>query len=119
MKIGDIVYVNSTYITAEECEITDIIKDPVDAIQVHSMSNYGTFYARIENIFNTKEEALEAAKSKSEKLVRKYMNEIKTLKDLLQFPLDHCFNGDEYTDYEAMEAYKRRATELTGLVLTQ
>ena len=45
----------------------------------------------------------------------KYKREIKNLNDLLQFPLHHCFCGDEYTDWEAVEAYKTRVKELTGL----
>ena len=54
---------------------------------------------------------------KSDELINKYKAEIKDMNDLLHFPLEHCFNGEEYTEYEAMEAYKIRANELTGAVL--
>ena len=49
--------------------------------------------------------------------INKYKSEIKNLEDLLRFPLKHCFCGEEYTDYEALSAYKARVTELTEIVL--
>jgi len=41
----------------------------------------------------------------------KYMSEINSLKDLLQFPLDHCINGGEYTDFAAKAAYCAKMKE--------
>ena len=47
-----------------------------------------------------------------------YKEQIKTVEDLINFPLNHCFNGEEYTDEEAMCAYKERAKEL-GFNITE
>ena len=44
---------------------------------------------------------------------------MKDLKDLLKFPLNHCLNGEEYTDYEAKAAYKQRVNELVGIDLLE
>lgn len=50
--------------------------------------------------------------------IQEYYNEIETIEDLIRFPLHHCFNGEEYTDWQAVEAYKIRAKELVGVGLS-
>lgn len=40
-----------------------------------------------------------------------YKESIKTVEDLINFPLSHCFCGEEYTEYEVIAAYKERAKE--------
>lgn len=120
LQIGAIVYVNSTYNTAEKCKVTGYGEENgKEYYKIHSIDNCGDFGALPENIYLTRDAALRGAKKASEELVCKYKSEIKNLQDLLQFPLNHCFCGDEYTDWEAIEAYKIRVKELTGLVLTQ
>ena len=49
--------------------------------------------------------------------VKEMKDSIKNLNDLLAFPLDHCFCGEEYTDEDAIRAYKERTFELTGIHL--
>ncbi len=117
---NEIVYVNSTYNIAEKCKITKFVQKesrvnkPVYAL--HSLDNLGSFAATEECIFKTKEDALKAYKESSNKLIEKYKNEIKTLEDLIKFPLSHCIAcGEEYTEEEAREAYKIRAKEITGI----
>jgi hypothetical protein len=47
--------------------------------------------------------------------VQKYCDEIKTVEDLLKFPFKYSFNAEEYTNYDAMEAYKIKAKELLNV----
>ncbi|SEF90931.1 hypothetical protein [Lachnospira multipara] len=119
---NEIVYVNSTYNIAEKCKITKFVQKesrvnkPVYAL--HSLDNYGSFAATEDCIFKTKEDAIKSYKTSSNKLVEKYKNEIRTLEELIKFPLSHCIAcGEEYTEEEAREAYKIRAKEITGILL--
>ena len=121
-KIGDIVYVNGPWNVAEKCEITSeqgSRKNGDGFYSVHSLDLGGSFGAFTDNIFSTKEDAIAAHKRKSDENIAKYKEEIKNLNDLLKFPLDHCFCGEEYTDYDAIQAYKTKAFELTGIVLEE
>ena len=99
----------------------DCIESEPDAnkkfYKVHSSVHGGTFGATEDCIFATKKEACKAYLNASTQLINKYKSEIKNLEDLLRFPLEHCFCGEEYTDYEALSAYKARVTELTEIVL--
>lgn len=115
-KIGDIVYVNGIWNVAEKCEITSE-RDSNGVYSVHSLDSGGSFGALTDNVFPTKEDAIAAHKRKSEENIVRYKEEIKNLNDLLEFPLNNCFCGEEYTDYDAREAYKIRVKELTGIVL--
>lgn len=64
--------------------------------------------------FSSVERLLEYIKQRDRARVNKMKDSIKNLNDLLAFPLDHCFCGEEYTDYDAIKAYKERVFELTG-----
>lgn len=119
-KDGDIVFVNSTWHTAEKCKVTSFAKKdsrinkPVYTL--HSFDFYNTFCATEDCIFNTKEDAISAYETEYENEVKSYCEQIKTLKDLVRFPIDNCLNGEEYTDYPALEAYKIRAREMITVV---
>lgn len=65
-----------------------------------------------DNLFATKEEAIAAAKQESQEWVDNYKAEITDIASLVAFPLSHTFYAEEYTDYEAIRAYKERAKEL-------
>ena len=116
---GRTVFVNSTYNTAEECTVVSFTEHESSTGEsvyvVHSTVNGGTFGVTADNVFPSKLKALAAAEIERQNKISEYKREIKNLNDLLQFPLHHCFCGDEYTDWEAVEAYKTRAKELTGL----
>ncbi len=121
-KIGDVVYVNGPWNVAEKCKITsewNSKKNGDGAYSVRSLDLGSSFGASINNIFSTKEDAIAAYKRKSKENIAKYKAEIKNLNDLLEFPLNHCFCGEEYTDYDAIRAYKTKAFELTGIVLEE
>ncbi len=116
---NQIVFVNGTYNQEEKCIIIDCIEnEPTTGktiYNVHSLDNYGTFGTTEDRVFATKEEAHKASIEASAKLVGQYKAEIKTLKDLLEFPLKHCISGgEEYTNNEAEQAYRLRMHELTG-----
>lgn len=68
------------------------------------------------NLFTTKEEAIAAAKKESQDWVDDYKKEITDIASLVAFPLSHTFYAEEYTDYEAIRAYRERAKEL-GFVI--
>jgi len=119
---NEIVYVNSTYNIAEKCKITKFVQKESSVNKsvyaLKSLDNLGSFAAIEECIFKTKEDALKAYKESSNKLIEKYKNEIKTLEDLIKFPLSHCIAcAEEYTEEEAREAYEIRAKELIGILL--
>lgn len=123
-KNKQIVYVNSPYNIAEKCEVIDYVEHESSTGQgvykVHSIDNRGTFGATKNCIFATEKDAQEAHEKLFAALVEQYKNEIKTLKDLLEFPLSHCLScGEEYTEYEAQKAYRIRANELTNLILEE
>ena len=72
----------------------------------------GTTHQSLDNLFATKEEAITAAKKESQEWVDDYKKEITDIASLVAFPLSHTFYAEEYTDYEAIRAYKERAKEL-------
>jgi hypothetical protein len=72
----------------------------------------GITYQSPDNLFVTKEEAIAAAKQESQDWVDDYKKEITDIASLVAFPLSHTFYAEEYTDYEAIRAYKERAKEL-------
>lgn len=51
-------------------------------------------------------------KKENQKRVDNYKAEITDIASLVVFPLSHTFGAEEYTDYEAIRAYKERAREL-------
>lgn len=76
---------------------------------------YGSTGGTWDNVYLTPEEAFEAIKRKNLEKIKKYCDEIVDVKTLIEFPTNHCFCGEEYTNYEALEAYKIRAKELLGI----
>jgi len=120
-EINEVVYANSCWHTAEMCEIVDFIKNESsthkNVYKLHSLSFGGNFAITEDYVFRTRKEALDAAEKERQTIIENYKQEIKDLNDLIRFPLKHCFHGDEYTDENAVCAYKIRAKELTGLDL--
>lgn len=68
-------------------------------------------------IWKSAADAYAARDKKHQEKLAAYKNKIKDMKTLILFPLDHCLNGEEYTNYDARTAYKERAKELLGLDL--
>ena len=75
---------------------------------------YGTYKDTtvFENdIFNTAEEAFKQAEIDFDKDTDTIKDEIKTLEDLLKFPLSYTFSSD----YRAIDIYKEKIKEITGI----
>lgn len=72
----------------------------------------GTTHQSPNNLFVTKEEVIAVTKKANQKRVDNYKAEITDIASLVAFPLSHTFYAEEYTDYEAIKAYKERAKEL-------
>lgn len=72
----------------------------------------GTTHQSPNNLFTTKEEAIAAVEEENQKRVDNYKAEITDIASLVAFPLSHPFGAEEYTNYEAIRAYKERAKEL-------
>ena len=75
----------------------------------------GTSAAKFDDIWFSAKEAYTEIAARRAKIVKTYCDEIVTVKDLLEFPLNHCLDGEEYTDYEAIEAYKIKVKELLDI----
>lgn len=75
---------------------------------------YGETGAKWEHVWLTAEDAYAGMECQSEAAVSAYCTEITDLASLLQFPLKHCLNGEEYTDWEAKKAYELKAKEFLG-----
>lgn len=116
--MGDIVFVNSRYNVAEKCKVENLNSED-NVYYVKSIDNFGSFYTKEDKMFETKDKALEVYGRKCDELIKAYKKDIKDLRTLLEFPLRHCFNGEEYTEFEARKAYILRVKELTGIDLAK
>lgn len=75
---------------------------------------YGTYSDTTvfeEDIFNTAEEAFRQAEIDFDNETNAVKDEIKTLEDLLKFPLSYRF----CSDYRATDIYKEKVKEITGI----
>lgn len=79
----------------------------------------GTNSMLVEDLYSTKEELLCAEKEKSRKRIEKFKEEIKDVKDLIQFMLDNVVStgAEEYVDWDARTAAIERAKELLNIDL--
>lgn len=66
----------------------------------------GTSGVRLDQAFLTAKEANDAQEAEVEKHKEELRGEITDVESLLKFPLDHCLNGDEYTDWQARAIYE-------------
>ena len=82
-----------------------------------TLDKNSTAYVKLENLYRSKNDCIKGIQEKNDKIVAEYKAEITDLESLIAFPLEHNVGQcDEYTDYEAIRAYKERAAEL-GLVI--
>ena len=66
-----------------------------------------TYNCRWENLYPNKLEGK----------IAQYEKEITDVKSLVKFALNHPLCAEKYTDYAAIEAYKRRSEDLLGIEL--
>ena len=76
-------------------------------------------WSQFEDLYETAQSASEAREHELLANVAKYCEKITDVPSLLKFPLEHCLNGEEYTDYAAIKAYKIRAKQLLGIDLSE
>ena len=89
----------------------------VDAEDNFVNKTFGTSGARFEDLYATAQEAFDGKNRKHLEQMSKYCEEITDIKSLLKFALNHCLNGEEYTDDEARETYIEKAKELLDIDL--
>lgn len=106
---GSIVYANTTWNTAEKCEIVGIFEN---SYKLHSLENCGTFFCNPQDVYETKEEAVHAYSKQLEQIKNDYKKEIGSMDSLVDFCLKKMSSAGEYTDYEAIDAVKERYAEL-------
>ena len=81
--------------------------------------SFGTSGARFEDLYATAQEAFDGKNRKHLEWISKYCDEITDIESLLKFALNHCLNGEEYTDYAARAMYAEKAKELLDIDLEE
>lgn len=128
LKENDIVYFlqHWTYGNVIQGKVTRILKD--DIVKIHCLHSvdrngeitsdeYGEQMVNISKVFPSPVDAYALSDKIKDNCIKGYCQNIKTIEDLIHFPLKHCLNGEEYTDNNAVEAYKIRAKELLDIKL--
>lgn len=128
MKIGDTAYFKSAngwdfglfkgtftgevIFVKEENKKLYTFKSVERIIDDESEYEYGEFKAFEDMIFPSYEQLVSYLDAQRKQQIETYCNSIKTLNDLLKFPLENCIsNGEEYVDWIAREAYIKRAKD--------
>lgn len=126
VKINDLVYIVSPHddhIFGGRVEI--ILNDCISIMVYEYYDSYGNYSgkcncqykAKSENIFINIEKAVEEIKKNHSAVVESYCNEIVDIESMIKFSMNHCLNGEEYTDWDAVKAYQIRAKELFNVDL--
>lgn len=126
LKLHDKIYYEDTW--ANDIIEAEIVAIGIKTVEIHDLwhinkngkrneKSYGVRQLLIDDVYTSYEEAYNARNEKASKAVKAYCDAINSVEDLVRFPLQHCLNGEEYTDYNALKAYKIRAHELLGVEL--
>lgn len=119
VKIGQTVYFQEHWSGAiQEAKVTDIL--PMEDQKRYPGKKYaqlkcriGTCGASLENIYPSFKACEGAVRKTFIENVEKYKAEMKTVRDLIIFPLEHTVSdAEEYSNDAARRAYKERAEEL-------
>lgn len=78
-----------------------------DGARIKCNSSPDTYSCKWGNLYPTKLQGKTA----------QYEKEITDVESLVKFALNHPLCAEEYTDYAAIEAYKRRSEDLLGIEL--
>lgn len=115
VRIDQIVYYQEHWSGhIERAKIIEIVDDIVVKLKG---TTYGTRDYHIDKLYTSVDELKKAIEEKFANDVQALKDSIKTIEDLLIFPLLHCLCGEEYTEYEAIHAYKAKAKELFNIDL--
>lgn len=123
IKVGDIVYsIESWTEHIISCCVTNIKPGGIEYKKLASVDRDGKIYSSFghagaawDNVFLSAKDAYTARENKRVLNTQRHLDSIKTVEDLISFPLYHCLNGEEYTDYDAVTAYKGKAKELLDI----
>ena len=119
VKIGQTVYFQEHWSgVIQEAKVTDIL--PMEDQKRYPGKKYaklkcriGTCGASLENIYPSFKACQEAVRKTFIEKVEKFKAEMKTVRDLIIFPLEHTVSdAEEYSNDAARRAYKERAEEL-------
>lgn len=105
--------------TVMRSKITDVMHDIVFAKHLYAVDRNGNCIRGIRgrsgvfknDIFETYEAAYAKLDNEEAIAVKAYMDDIKSVEDLIRFPLIHNFGCDEQTDTAAITAYKTMAAK--------
>ena len=119
-KKGDICFIHEHWTdNIEKAQIKAIeTQNGKTVYHVHCLDTYGDTSRHAEHLFRTKEEGQNAVADKSNEKMAKYEAMMTDVESLIRFAYEHNVHPcEEYTDWEAINAYKNRALALLGIHL--
>lgn len=118
IKIDSIVFVKNEQMYYK-CRVSKITDGSIVDLNLLNDQNeaVGSWKAFRKDIFGSKEECENAIKTEVKNQINAYLDEIKTLEDLIRFMYTHAISNGEYTDYPAREAAEIKAEQLLGIKL--
>lgn len=118
IKIGSIVFVKNEQMCCK-CRVSETTDGSIIDLNLLNDQNepVGSWKALREDIFETKKECEDAIKTEVKNQTNAYLDEIKTLEDLIRFMYTHAISNGEYMDYPAKQAAKIKAEQLLGIKL--
>lgn len=115
MISGDVIIGNKVFTSDQDRVVSGIITECIDkeTVRIHfDAPYYGTAGRFIKDCYSTEEECKAAIEQTSKENFEYCYNSIKDVNDLINFALNNNISQSEYTDYNARNAYIKRAKEL-------
>ena len=115
VDVGDYVYGFDSYGNLHEGKVR--LTEICEGVTFVRFGHYSVL--REDTVFLSKEECMANHIKNFEEQVKKYMQGINSVEDLVRFGYNNSVSlAEEYTDWEAREAYKRKTEELLGVDVT-
>lgn len=117
VKIGNKIYFQEPWTGACTAAVIKDIKLTEDGKPYFTVNctdgDVGSIDCMPEECYQTKEECNIAMRAKNKKEIKEYKNSMRTIDDMLNFALNNVIAcAEEYTDWNARQAFIERATEL-------
>lgn len=120
-KVGDTCYIHEHWTDSIHRAVVKRLETDRDGKTVYVVEDKeisGTTGRYAECLFSTREDGIAVMNAKNASRQAAYEAEITDVESLVRFAYDHNVHPcEEYTDYEARAAYKKRAEELLGITL--
>lgn len=117
-KVGDTCFIHSEW-TGIRKGVIKKIKNTDSGKTIYIVENrkvFGTIDCYAEHLFSTKEEGIAAMNAENAARQAAYEAEITDVESLVRFAYTHNVRPcEEYTNWEARAAYKKRAEEILGI----